>query len=141
MERLTFICGVGFNFLSHGSQDLYPTYLQTTKGFDSYHSTVATIIGNCGAIAYACHSSDLAPFAYHYVCLAFFVSTVAEQLRAPCHSTSVAVLRSSYLLCSLGHSSRSGSCPTHLVDFLLARSGYSLACRVPGVSSRSNLLR
>ncbi|KAF8260261.1 carboxylic acid transporter [Lactarius quietus] len=41
----------GFNFFSHGSQDLYPTYLQTSKGFDSYHATVATIIGNCGAIA------------------------------------------------------------------------------------------
>ncbi|KAK7032643.1 hypothetical protein VNI00_012908 [Paramarasmius palmivorus] len=41
----------GFNFLSHGSQDLYPTYLKDTKGFDDYHSTVATIIGNCGAIA------------------------------------------------------------------------------------------
>jgi MFS transporter, SHS family, lactate transporter len=41
----------GFNFLSHGSQDLYPTYLQTTKGFDRYHSIVATIIGNVGAIA------------------------------------------------------------------------------------------
>lgn len=40
----------GFNFLSHGSQDLYPTYLTTSKNFDSYHSTVATIIGNCGAI-------------------------------------------------------------------------------------------
>jgi SHS family lactate transporter-like MFS transporter len=40
----------GFNFFSHGSQDLYPTYLQTTKGFDSYHATVATIIGNCGAV-------------------------------------------------------------------------------------------
>ncbi|KAI0059594.1 MFS general substrate transporter [Artomyces pyxidatus] len=41
----------GFNFLSHGSQDLYPTYLTKSKGFDNYHSTVATIIGNCGAIA------------------------------------------------------------------------------------------
>lgn len=41
----------GFNFLSHGSQDLYPTYLQVTKGFTSHNATVATIIGNCGAIA------------------------------------------------------------------------------------------
>ncbi|KDQ51274.1 hypothetical protein JAAARDRAFT_536713 [Jaapia argillacea MUCL 33604] len=41
----------GFNFLSHGSQDLYPTYLQTSKGFSSHNATVATIIGNCGAIA------------------------------------------------------------------------------------------
>ncbi|KAF8342266.1 carboxylic acid transporter protein [Cantharellus anzutake] len=40
----------GFNFLSHGSQDLYPTYLKESKGFDNYHSTVATIIGSLGAI-------------------------------------------------------------------------------------------
>ncbi|KAG1818558.1 carboxylic acid transporter protein [Suillus subaureus] len=61
----------GFNFLSHGSQvgvsrvykftgrahndvhvqDLYPTYLETTKGFSAHDATVATIIGNCGAVA------------------------------------------------------------------------------------------
>lgn len=41
----------GFSFLAHGSQDLYPTYLQVSKGFTSYDSTVATIIGNCGAVA------------------------------------------------------------------------------------------
>jgi len=40
----------GFNFLSHGSQDLYPTYLQESKGFSKFNATVATIIGNCGAI-------------------------------------------------------------------------------------------
>ncbi|KAF8074168.1 MFS general substrate transporter [Lyophyllum atratum] len=40
----------GFNFLSHGSQDLYPTYLQTSKNFSPHNATVATIIGNCGAI-------------------------------------------------------------------------------------------
>jgi SHS family lactate transporter-like MFS transporter len=41
----------GFNFLSHGSQDLYPTYLETTKGFSTHDATVATIISNCGAVA------------------------------------------------------------------------------------------
>ncbi|KAJ7339192.1 MFS general substrate transporter [Mycena albidolilacea] len=41
----------GFNFLSHGSQDLYPTYMQATKGFNSHTATIATIIGNCGAIS------------------------------------------------------------------------------------------
>lgn len=46
----------GFNFLSHGSQDLYPTYLQVGKGLSKFDSTVATIIGNCGAIAYALSS-------------------------------------------------------------------------------------
>ncbi len=44
------ICETGFNFLSHGSQDLYPTYLKTSKGFDTRHAIIATIIGNCGAI-------------------------------------------------------------------------------------------
>ncbi|KAJ6491979.1 MFS general substrate transporter [Mycena sanguinolenta] len=41
----------GFNFLSHGSQDLYPTYMMKTKGFNSHSATIATIIGNCGAVA------------------------------------------------------------------------------------------
>ncbi|KAI0629743.1 carboxylic acid transporter [Trametes polyzona] len=41
----------GFNFLSHGSQDLYPTYLTNAKLFSEHNATVATIIGNCGAIA------------------------------------------------------------------------------------------
>lgn len=42
----------GFNFLSHGSQDLYPTYLESSKDFTTFNATVATIIGNCGAITY-----------------------------------------------------------------------------------------
>lgn len=42
----------GVSFLSHGTQDLYPTYLQENKRLSKYDSTVATIIGNCGAIAY-----------------------------------------------------------------------------------------
>ena len=53
-DQLTnlFATAVGFNFLSHGSQDLYPTYLQTSKGFSAHNATVATIIGTCGAIRY-----------------------------------------------------------------------------------------
>lgn len=41
---------VGFNFFSHGSQDLYPVYLQTTKKFSSFDASKATIISNVGAI-------------------------------------------------------------------------------------------
>jgi len=41
----------GFHFLAHGSQDLYPTYLQISKGFTAHNATMATIIGNCGSIA------------------------------------------------------------------------------------------
>jgi len=43
----------GISFLSHGTQDFYPTYLEQNKGFTSFNATVATIIGNCGALAYA----------------------------------------------------------------------------------------
>ena len=55
----------GFNFLSHGSQDLYPTYLEESKNFTTFNATVATIIGNCGAIAcvsYFLSSSTLGDF-------------------------------------------------------------------------------
>jgi SHS family lactate transporter-like MFS transporter len=40
----------GFNFLSHGSQDLYPTFLASTLQFSHGLVTVTTIIANCGAI-------------------------------------------------------------------------------------------
>lgn len=40
----------GFNFLSHGSQDLYPTYLETTKHLPSSLASKTVIISNCGAI-------------------------------------------------------------------------------------------
>lgn len=64
----------GFNFLSHGSQvrgscplralfrlltlptlqsqDLYPTYLEKTKGFSVHDATIATIIGNCVCVLF-----------------------------------------------------------------------------------------
>jgi hypothetical protein len=37
----------GFNFLSHGSQDLYPTYLTADKLLSSALASKATIIGEC----------------------------------------------------------------------------------------------
>ncbi|KIK65072.1 hypothetical protein GYMLUDRAFT_56537 [Collybiopsis luxurians FD-317 M1] len=53
----------GFNFFSHGSQDLFPTYIQTTKGFSAHDATVMTIIGNCGAIA----GGTIAGFVSQYI--------------------------------------------------------------------------
>lgn len=41
----------GMNFFSHGSQDLYPRILEGSKGQSAHNATIATIIGNCGAIA------------------------------------------------------------------------------------------
>ncbi|KIS70048.1 uncharacterized protein UMAG_05122 [Mycosarcoma maydis] len=41
----------GFNFLSHSSQDLYPTMLQKSKLLTEGQASRATIISNCGAIS------------------------------------------------------------------------------------------
>ncbi|CUM48114.1 uncharacterized protein AC631_03556 [Debaryomyces fabryi] len=40
----------GFNFMSHGSQDLYPTYLKTQLRFSDDRSTVTNCVANLGAI-------------------------------------------------------------------------------------------
>jgi SHS family lactate transporter-like MFS transporter len=39
-----------FNFLSHGTQDLYPQFLRTTHHFDNGMVSLLTIVGNVGAI-------------------------------------------------------------------------------------------
>ncbi|KAI8325241.1 MFS general substrate transporter [Martensiomyces pterosporus] len=38
------------NFLSHGSQDLYPTFLKKQHGFSAKQATIGTVVGNLGAI-------------------------------------------------------------------------------------------
>ncbi len=40
-----------FNFLSHGTQDLYPTFLQAQHDFDTHHVGIITAIMNVGAIS------------------------------------------------------------------------------------------
>jgi SHS family lactate transporter-like MFS transporter len=39
-----------FNYMSHGSQDLYPTFLRVQHGFDPGTTTTLAIIANIGAI-------------------------------------------------------------------------------------------
>jgi SHS family lactate transporter-like MFS transporter len=40
----------GFNFMSHGSQDLYPTLLKNEFGFNADQVTVTQVVANVGAI-------------------------------------------------------------------------------------------
>jgi len=42
----------GLSFLSHGTQDLYPTYLEESKGLTKSNAGLATMIGNGGALTY-----------------------------------------------------------------------------------------
>src|SRR5262249_42264028 len=39
-----------FNYMSHGSQDLYPTFLQRQRGFDVRSTAAITIVYSLGAI-------------------------------------------------------------------------------------------
>ncbi len=39
-----------FNFLSHGTQDIYPTFMETQRGYDSYTTGAIAIVYNIGAI-------------------------------------------------------------------------------------------
>ncbi|MDE3150855.1 MAG: MFS transporter [Gemmatimonadota bacterium] len=39
-----------FNFFSHGTQDLYPTFLQTQHGFSTHVTSLISIVANVGAI-------------------------------------------------------------------------------------------
>jgi MFS transporter, SHS family, lactate transporter len=39
-----------FNFMSHGSQDLYPTFLTKQRGFDPHMTAYIAIVANIGAI-------------------------------------------------------------------------------------------
>jgi SHS family lactate transporter-like MFS transporter len=40
-----------FNFFSHGTQDLYPTFLQKQRGLDAHSVSLVAIVYNVGALA------------------------------------------------------------------------------------------
>lgn len=46
----TVILMTAFNFFSHGTQDLYPTFLQAQRKFDTHTVSTLVIIANIGAI-------------------------------------------------------------------------------------------
>lgn len=39
-----------YNWMTHSIQDIYPSYLKIQKGFTSRQASLATIVGQCGAI-------------------------------------------------------------------------------------------
>lgn len=69
----------GFNFLSHSSQDLYPTIIQRVKlaRLETAHavhlSSEATIIGNCGAIAGGLAAGYISQYAGRRLTIVAFV--------------------------------------------------------------------
>lgn len=45
-----FVVMSGFNSVSHGSQDLYPTYMKSQLGFDADKVTIVSCVGQIGAV-------------------------------------------------------------------------------------------
>ncbi|KAL2011940.1 hypothetical protein VTN00DRAFT_4658 [Thermoascus crustaceus] len=44
------LLSTAFNWMSHGAQDMYSTYMKLSKGFSNSEASLATIIGQIGAI-------------------------------------------------------------------------------------------
>ena len=129
----------GFNFLSHGSQNLYPTYLKDNKGLSSDLATKATIIGNCGAVA----GGVIAGWASQYVgrrLTIMYVSYLLSLFFINDLST-CSFFHIVFASASSEHSSRFGSCHQLSVRSLLEHSVSNSGFKGRGVLSRSSFPR
>ncbi|KAL1409553.1 hypothetical protein Q8F55_003537 [Vanrija albida] len=61
-----------FNFLSHGTQDLYPTYLQVSKGISAKSANVSTIIANAVCIVGGAVAGYLSQYLGRRLCILVF---------------------------------------------------------------------
>lgn len=52
----------GFNAVSHGSQDFYPTFLKDQVGMDATQTTVVTVVGQLGAVTGGCFFGYISTF-------------------------------------------------------------------------------
>lgn len=125
----------GFNFLSHGSQDLYPTYLQVSKGFSTHQSSIATM---CVLAAPLRRLATISTDSASCPPLALAASaTAAPSPAASSRATSRSLLAGASPCSPSSHSlrpsSRCGSCPT---PSPASRPGASLCLPSPFVPQR-----
>jgi len=45
---------MAFNWMSHGAQDVYPNYLKVQKELGNANASIATMVGQCGAVVGGC---------------------------------------------------------------------------------------
>ncbi|KAJ7290386.1 carboxylic acid transporter [Mycena rebaudengoi] len=106
----------GFNFLSHGSQDLYPTYLQKSKNINPHASTVATIIGNCGAIAGGGIAGWLSQFLGRRITIVLFTCLTAVFIPLWILPTGFSALSAGAFCVQFGVQGAWGVVPIHLAE-------------------------
>ncbi|KAG2125622.1 carboxylic acid transporter protein [Suillus cothurnatus] len=106
----------GLNFLSHGSQDLYPTYLQITKGFSAHNATVATIIGNCGAAFGGAISGWASQYIGRRLTIVLYVPAVAVSIPLWVLPSSFSALSAGAFFIQLGVQGAWGVIPIQLAE-------------------------
>ncbi|CDZ98630.1 Major facilitator superfamily domain, general substrate transporter [Phaffia rhodozyma] len=104
----------GFNFLSHGSQDLYPTYLQVSKGFTPHSATLATIVGNCGAITGGMLAGYISQFLGRRLTIILFICFIGCMIPVWIIPTSFGGLAAGAFLVQFGVQGAWGVIPVYL---------------------------
>jgi len=133
----------GLNLLAHGSQDLYPTYLQKSKNFSPHSASVATIIGNCGAIAGGAIAGLLSQYVGRRLTIVAFVLLAAVFIPLWIVPTSFSALSAGAFCIQFGVQGALGVIPIHLAElsppaFRATFPGvtYQLGTMVPSASAQ-----
>jgi len=106
----------GFNFLSHGSQDLYPTYLETSKNFSAHNATIATIIGNCGAVAGGAIAGFVSQYIGRRLTIVIFVCLIGAFIPLWILPSSFSSLSAGAFCIQFGVQGAWGVIPIHLAE-------------------------
>ncbi|KAG0708454.1 carboxylic acid transporter protein [Suillus ampliporus] len=106
----------GFNFMAHGSQDLYPTYLETTKGFTAHSASIATIIGNCGAVVGGAIGGWASQYIGRRLTIVIFVLVVGAFIPLWVLPSSFSGLSAGAFCFQLGVQGAFGVIPIHLAE-------------------------
>ncbi|KAG1901380.1 carboxylic acid transporter protein [Suillus fuscotomentosus] len=106
----------GFNFLSHGSQDLYPTFLEDSKSFSTHDATVATIIGNCGAVAGGAIAGTVSQYIGRRLTIVIFILLVGAFIPLWVLPTSFSALSAGAFCIQVGVQGAWGVIPIQLAE-------------------------
>jgi len=112
----------GFNFLSHSSQDLYPTLIESTKlaYLPSAHAkslaSKATIIGNCGAIVGGTLAGYISQYLGRRLTIVMFVITTGALIPAWILPHSFSALAASAFFVQFGVQGAWGVVPIYLSE-------------------------
>ncbi|KAK7439773.1 hypothetical protein VKT23_017347 [Stygiomarasmius scandens] len=133
----------GFNLINHGSQDLYPTYLRQSKGFNEHDSTMATLIGFCGAIIGGIFAGWISQYIGRRLTLILYMISAGALVPLWILPTSFGALSTGAFLMQFAVLGAGGVIPIHLSEISppafrasFAGIGYQLGCMIPSASAQ-----